>query len=98
MSWPIGRKLAISLLALSLALAASAEASEQVRARRIDRSPVDLVIGLEAKWLMTVNQSSHTASLVDPAGKVLDEIDVGRHPVSAVCDAAGQRVFITCRD
>lgn len=97
MSWPIGRKLTILLLVLALA-AATAEASEQVRARRIDRSPVDLVIGPQAKWLVTINQTSHTASLVDPAGKVLDEIEVGRHPISAVCGAASQRVFVTCRD
>ncbi|HVK82350.1 MAG TPA: hypothetical protein VM915_17255, partial [Verrucomicrobiae bacterium] len=80
-------------------VAAPILAADQVRERRIDRSPVDLVLGPAAKWLVTVNQTSHTASLVDVASdKVLDEIDVGRYPISVICDGVGERIYLSCRD
>jgi YVTN family beta-propeller protein len=70
-----------------------------VAAEAADRSPVDLVLGPADAWLICVNQTSHTASLVDPAtGRVLDEIGVGQHPISLARDADGQRVYVTCRD
>jgi YVTN family beta-propeller protein len=48
-----------------------------------DRSPVDLVLGPDDAWLVTVNQSSDSVSLVRTSdGSILDEISVGHHPVA----------------
>ncbi len=89
---------ALAWLAL-LGLVAPLPAADHVRARSGDRSPVDVVLGPAAKWLVTVNQTSHTAALVDvAAGKVLDEVEVGRHPIAIIRDARGEHVYLSCRD
>lgn len=73
-------------------------AAQSPAAREVDRSPVDVVLGPAGKWLVTVNQTSHTASLVDLTSRqVVDEIELGRHPITAIRDRAG-RVLISCRD
>ncbi|MCA9226111.1 MAG: hypothetical protein KDA47_10895 [Planctomycetales bacterium] len=44
-------------------------------------SPVDLALASDGSWLVTVNQTADSISLVDvAAGKVLDELQVGDHP------------------
>src|SRR5271155_5746836 len=46
-----------------------------------DRSPVDLILGPDGSWMATVNQSSHSVSLVDLAsGKILAETECGQRP------------------
>ena len=78
--------------------AASLVAAESPATRQVDRSPVDVVLGPAGKWLVSVNQTSHAASLVDLATrKVVDEIELGKHPITAIRDRAG-RVLISCRD
>jgi hypothetical protein len=62
------------LLAL-LSFAASAKAAE------VDRSPVDLVLAADESWLVTINQTADTASVVRTSdGKVLHELAIGDHP------------------
>jgi YVTN family beta-propeller protein len=47
----------------------------------VDRSPVDLVLGPDETWLITINQTADSVSLVRIAdGKVLHELPVGDHP------------------
>jgi DNA-binding beta-propeller fold protein YncE len=47
----------------------------------VDRSPVDVVLSPDEQWLVTVNQTSHSLSLVEVAtGKVHDEIACGQRP------------------
>lgn len=66
---------------------------------QIDRSPVDLVIGPTAKnpqWILTVNQTSNSVSLVDlDNGSVLHELPVGKHPTGIVLHPDGQNVFVS---
>jgi YVTN family beta-propeller protein len=66
---------------------------------RGDRSPVDLALVPGGKCLVTVNQTSSTASIIDLATReVVDEVAVGKHPITLVVDRAGERVFVSCRD
>src|SRR5487761_1232591 len=61
----------------------------------VDRSPVDLALSPDEAWLITVNQTSDSVSLVDVAeGKVVGELSCGHHP-SAVALAADGRVVVT---
>lgn len=60
------------------------------------RSPVDLVLSPGGDWLVTVNQTSNSVSLVDVlSGRVLDEVSVGRHPSKAVLTPDGESVLIS---
>lgn len=66
---------------------------------QIDRSPVDLVIGPTAKnpqWIVTVNQTSNSVSLVDlNSDSVLHEFPVGEHPTGIALHPDGTQVFVT---
>ena len=67
--------------------------------REVDRSPVDLILAPDESWLVTVNQTANTASLVRVAdGVVLDEVSVGRKPVSIALFPDGHRVLISSCD
>jgi YVTN family beta-propeller protein len=73
-----------------LAIASGARAAE------VDRSPVDLVVSPDEAWLVTVNQTSDSVSLVDVAqGKVVAELPCGHHPSAAAISADGRRVLVT---
>jgi YVTN family beta-propeller protein len=56
-----------------------------MQAAEVDRSPVDLVLGPDESWLVTINQTSSTASLVRTSdGQVLHELAIGEHPTGIV--------------
>jgi YVTN family beta-propeller protein len=79
-----------SLAALAAIVAAAASAEEP------HRSPVDLVLGGDGAWLVTVNQTANSASLVRTSdGQVLDEVAVGEHPVFAALHPGGNRVLVS---
>lgn len=60
------------------------------------RSPVDLAISPSGKWLATVNETSHSVSLVRISDqKLLDEIEVGRHPADVVFTPEGKQILVT---
>jgi DNA-binding beta-propeller fold protein YncE len=64
-----------------------------------DRSPVDLVLAPDGSWLATVNQTSHTVSLVRIAdGHVLDEQPAGQHPQAIALAPDGQTLLVSSRD
>ncbi|MGF1582641.1 MAG: beta-propeller fold lactonase family protein [Gemmataceae bacterium] len=47
----------------------------------VDRSPVDVILTADEKYLFTANQTSHTISVVDvKSGKVLQEVPCGKKP------------------
>ncbi|HTN75941.1 MAG TPA: beta-propeller fold lactonase family protein, partial [Pirellulaceae bacterium] len=74
-------------------------AAERLLESKVNRSPVDLVLGPNSQWLVTINQGSSTASLVDPqTGRVLDEVAVGKHPTAIIRDEGGRDVYISSRD
>lgn len=64
-----------------------------------DRSPVDLILGPTSnnpEWIVTVNQTSNSVSLVDlNSDLVVDEIPVGEYPTGIVLHPDGQRVFVS---
>ncbi len=61
-----------------------------------DRSPVDLVLGPDDSWLVTVNQTSDSVSLVRTSdGHILDEAKVGHHPVGIALAPDGKTLLVT---
>lgn len=51
----------------------------------VDRSPVDLALTADEKWLLTANQTSATVSLVQmSSGKVVAEVACGKRPSAIV--------------
>jgi DNA-binding beta-propeller fold protein YncE len=65
-------------------------------AAEMDRSPVDLVLSPDEHFLVTVNQTADTVSLVDLAeGKVVCEVPCGHHPSAVAMSADGHKVAVT---
>ena len=61
------------------------------------RSPTDLVLSADGTWLVTVNESSDSISLVRTAdGQLLDELPVGQHPKSAALCLDDSHVLVSC--
>jgi YVTN family beta-propeller protein len=80
-------------------LFASSLTGSGLSAEEPDRSPVDLVLAPDGSWLATVNQTSHTVSLVRTAdGQVLDEQPVGRHPQAIALAPDGRTLLVSSRD
>ncbi|MEY4177145.1 MAG: hypothetical protein RLY70_719 [Planctomycetota bacterium] len=62
----------------------------------MDRSPVDVVLAGDERWLATANQTSHTVSLVRVAdGVVLDEVAVGERPAALARTPDSRRLLVT---
>lgn len=60
------------------------------------RSPVDLVVSPTGEWLVSVNQTSNSASLVDvQSGEVLHEVPVGKHPSAIALGPDGKTILIS---
>jgi YVTN family beta-propeller protein len=84
---------------------ASQEASSAAAAERSTptclseyRSPIDLAIVGDGRWVVTANATSDTASLIDrQAARVADERPVGRRPV-AVAAAGPHRVLVVASE
>ena len=63
----------------------------------VDRSPVDLLLTPDEKWLLTANQTSSSVSLVRVAdGVVVDEIPCGSRPSALALTPDGNRVLVSC--
>jgi len=61
-----------------------------------DRSPVDVVVTPDESWLISVNQTSDTVSLVRASdGVVVSEVPCGRHPAAIALTSDGQRALVT---
>ena len=58
----------------------------------VDRSPVNLALTPDGKWLLTANQTADTVSLVRIAdGSVAAEVACGSHPSAIVITPDGRR-------
>ncbi|MCP4787667.1 MAG: hypothetical protein GY903_20395 [Fuerstiella sp.] len=69
--------------------------SEQSSART-DRSPVDLALSPDGQWLVTVNETSDSVSLIRTKDRlVVDEIVCGRHPADIEICPDGQTVLVS---
>ena len=63
---------------------------------QVDRSPVDVALTSDERWLIAVNQTSSTLSLIDAnAGRVDDEIACGQHPSSLALSPDDRRLYVT---
>ena len=61
-----------------------------------DRSPVDVVVTPDERWLLTVNQTSDTVSLVRASDSVVvSEVPCGRHPAAIALTPDGRRALVT---
>ena len=61
-----------------------------------DRSPVDLILAPDGSWLATVNQTSHSVSLIDLAsGNVLAETSCGKRPSAIAMTPDGRQLLVT---
>lgn len=64
----------------------------------IDRSPVDLVLTPDEKWLVTANATSGSLSLASvSSGQVVSEVSCGEEPSSLAISADGRTVAVTAR-
>ncbi len=76
--------------------AGGAESGAPFHPQNMDRSPVDLALSADGKWLVTANETSGTASLIRLAdGQRCDEIAVGRHPADIEFCPDGQHLLVT---
>lgn len=66
-------------------------------AANVDRSPVDLMLTPDEKFLITANQTSASVSLVEVAsGRVVQEVPCGEHPTAIAITPDGKRVLVSC--
>jgi len=51
----------------------------------VDRSPVDVAVSADGRWLVTANETSNSLSVIDiESRKVVQEIACGRRPAAVV--------------
>jgi DNA-binding beta-propeller fold protein YncE len=97
-----GRWLAAAIaLAVAIATSLPLRADEPPGATRVpstvDRSPVDLVLGPDETWLVVVNQTASTITLLQTAdGQILDEQPVGERPEFVVLAPDQRTILVTC--
>lgn len=102
--WNLRRLLGMLTVSLSMTgvtIAADADAGDpdtQPISAATDRSPVDLRLTADQKWLVTANQTSHSVSLVETAsGRVLDEQLCGKHPAAVALTPDDRTVLVSCQ-
>ena len=62
----------------------------------LDRSPVDLLLTTDGKWLLTANQTSASVSLINLAnGKVVSEIPCGERPTALAITPDGKKALVS---
>ncbi|MDE0867255.1 MAG: beta-propeller fold lactonase family protein [Rubripirellula sp.] len=62
----------------------------------LDRSPVDLALSPDGRWIVTANQISNSVSLIDAqAAKLVAELPCGEHPVDIAFTPDGNRILVT---
>ena len=75
--------------------ACTAAADEQPAV--MDRSPVDVALSPDGRWLVTVNETSATVSLITTAGRRrTDEVACGRGPADVVFCPDGKTILVSC--
>ncbi len=100
------RRWAITLLLISLAVGLhrhawhtgelAVRADDAPSSRPRDCSPVDVALTPDGRWLLTVNQTSDSVSLVRvDDGAVVAEIACGRHPSAIAIAPDGRRALVS---
>ncbi|MEX0679630.1 MAG: cytochrome c peroxidase [Pirellulales bacterium] len=91
----------VACLAVALVLVAPATAHGQACAapdaqREPDRSPVDLALSPDGRWLVVANQTADSLSLVRTAdGEVVAEVACGKRPSAVVVTPDGRRALVS---
>ena len=63
-----------------------------------DRSPVDLALSPDGRWLVTANQIANTVSLIDTdSGELVDEVACGDYPMDIAFTPDGSQVLVTAQ-
>ncbi|MCP4173915.1 MAG: c-type cytochrome [Fuerstiella sp.] len=81
-----------------LILAGESTASDgaEVPSAYADRSPVDLALSPDGQWLVTVNETSDSVTLIRTKDQVVvDEVLCGRHPADIEFCPDGQTVLVS---
>lgn len=74
----------------------STHSSSSTKSISVDRSPVDLLLTADERWLLTVNQTSATVSLVELAsGKIVAEVPCGEKPSALTMTPDEKQVLVT---
>jgi DNA-binding beta-propeller fold protein YncE/mono/diheme cytochrome c family protein len=61
-----------------------------------DRSPVDLAVTSDERWLVTANETSDSVSLVDlKVGRIVQEIPCGHRPAAIAISVDDRKVLVT---
>ncbi|MEO2018249.1 MAG: hypothetical protein ABGZ53_28185 [Fuerstiella sp.] len=69
--------------------------AEQLSAQT-DRSPVDLALSADGRWLVTANETSNSVSLIRTKDRqVVDELVCGRHPADIEICPDGQTILVS---
>lgn len=88
----------IRLVGWSLAMLWVAAAVRPVSAEP-HQSPVDVALWEPTKHLLVVSRGTNCLQLLDStSGKVLDQVDCGRHPMRVRLGPDGKRAYVPCRD
>lgn len=89
----------LSCLAIGLLLPAGSSSADSIptlQAANVHRSPVDLALSPNGRWLVTANELSDTISLIDVStGRVVDEAAAGRRPADIEIADDSVTVFVT---
>ncbi len=64
----------------------------------LDRSPVDLALSPDGRWLVTANQIANTVSLIDTnSGELVGEVPCGEYPVDIAFTPDGSQILLTAQ-
>jgi DNA-binding beta-propeller fold protein YncE len=90
------RNLLLLAAIIWLTTASVSLADSKSDASLVHRSPVDLAISPDLKWLVTANETSDSVSLIRISdGRLVDELSVGEHPADIVFGPDSRNVLVT---
>ena len=89
----------VTIVAVGAATAGDLRADNVARGMSrsaVDRSPVDLALSPDGRWLVTANETADSVSLIRTSdGQVADEVACGRHPADVEFTSDGDTVLVT---
>jgi DNA-binding beta-propeller fold protein YncE/cytochrome c len=68
----------------------------QTESEELDRSPVDLALSPDGRWLVSANQIANTVSLIDTrSSQLVGETGCGEYPIDLAFTPDGQQLVVT---